>query len=140
MQMTEQDVLHVSTHIDKLRSGSEYRKAYLLIRRSRPDITKLDKESEEFAAIRLLVGTWDQIAIFVQGFSEKQRHKLFRCQPVSLMWEFLKTAIQEIRKSVGEKYAQNFETLFKQHQAWIKSADGKDYRTAEQQAICGRFA
>src|SRR5947209_1778852 len=129
--MTEQDVLQVTMHIDMLRSGSEYRKAYLLIRRSRPDITKLDKESDEFAAIRLLVSTWEQIAIFVQGFSEKQRHKLFRCHPVSLMWEFLKTAILEIRKSVGDKYAQNFETLYEQHQAWIKSSDGKDYRTAE---------
>lgn len=138
--MTEQEVLQVSMHIDMLRSGSEYRKAYLLIRRRRPDITRLDKESEEFAAIRLLVGTWDQIAVFVQGFSEQQRHKLFRCQPVSLMWEFLRAAILEIRKSVGERYAYNFEGLHEQHQEWIRSPDGEDYRTAEKQAICGRFA
>ena len=138
--MTEQEVLQVSMHVDELRSGAEYRKAYLLIRRRRPDITRLDKESDEYATIRLLIGTWEQIAIFVQRFDEKQRHKLFRCQPVSLMWEFLKTAVEEIRKSLGNKYAENFEGLHNQYQAWIKSPDGIDYRTAAQQAICARFA
>jgi hypothetical protein len=138
--MTEQDVLHVTTHIDRLRSGSQYRNAYLLLRRNKPDIGKLKKESDEFAAIRLLVGTWEQIGIYVQTFDEAQRHRWFRCQPVSLMWQFLDEPIQEIRKSVGPKYAQNFEELFKQHQKWTQSEDGRDYRTAEQQAICARFA
>jgi hypothetical protein len=138
--MTEQEVLEVSMHIDSVRSGTEYRKAYLLIRRSRPNISKLDKESDEYAAIRLLIGTWEQIAIFVQNFNQKQLTRWFRCQPVSLMWEFLEIAVQEIRKGVGEQYAQNFEALHQKYQAWIKSPDGKDYRTAEMQAICGKFA
>jgi hypothetical protein len=138
--MTQQEVLQISIHIDALRSGTEYRKAYLLLRRRGSAITKLDKESDEYAAIRLLIGTWEQIAIFTQTFNEKQRHKWFRCQPVSLMWEFLKTGIEEIRKSAGKKYAENFERLHDQHQAWIKTPDGTDYRTAEQQAICGKFA
>jgi hypothetical protein len=138
--MTQQEVLQISIHIDALRSGTEYRKAYLLLRRRGPAIATLDKESDEYAAMRLLIGSWEQIAIFVQTFTASQRNKWFRCQPVSLMWEFLKTEIEEIRKSAGKKYAENFEILHDQHQAWIKTPDGKDYRTAAQQAICGKFA
>jgi hypothetical protein len=140
IHMTEQDALHISMHIDSLRSGTEYRSAYLLIRRRRPDVARLDKESDEYAAIRLLIGTWEQIAIFAQNFNEKQRKKWFRCQPVSLMWEFLKDAVEVIRNSTGENYAANFEALHRQYQDWIGTADGKNYRTAEMQAICGRFA
>ena len=103
-------------------------------------LASLDKNSDEYAALRLLIGTWEGIAIAFKNYSKAQQYGAFRCHPVSLMWNLLEPAIEEIRKTLGGKYASEFEGLHKLYESWTKTTDGKDFRTAQQQAICAKFA
>lgn len=139
--MTDYEVLQVIMKIAELRSSTEYRKAYLLVRPlTATQRGSADKNSAEYAAIRLLIGTWESIAIFTKEFNATQRYGFFRCHPVLLMWQFLEPSIAEGRKSFDAKFAMEFENLRKEYEAWIKTEDGKGFSTAQQQAICARFA
>jgi hypothetical protein len=144
--MTKHEMLDVIMHVAQLRSGTEYQRAFRLVRRSgksADDMAKLaraDKNSDEYAALRLLIGTWEGIAISFKNFSKAQLHGAFRCHPVSLLWNLLEPAIAEIRKDLGGGFAKEFEGLHRLYDSWTKAADGKEFRTAQQQAICARFA
>jgi hypothetical protein len=56
------------------------------------------------------------------------------------MWQSLEPAIRAHRSSVHENFAKEFEDLHKQYQQWIRSPEGQNYRTAEQQAVTALFA
>jgi hypothetical protein len=144
--MATSQTLDVFVHVSQLRSGTEYRNACRLLRRNyktREDMTRLakgDRSSEEFEALRFLIGTWERIAIIFFSLNKTQRQQVFPCNPVSLIWIFLNPAIVEMRKSRGfDNFASKFEALHQEYQAWIKTKAGHDYRTAEQQAICALF-
>jgi hypothetical protein len=140
-QMTESEFLQLTLQLAQLRAGTEYQKAFRLVRRNRPEqMARADKNSEEYAAIRLLIGTWEGIAIIGNGFSAAQRKRFFRCHPVLLLWRLLEPAAKVIRSETDKRFAKEFEDLAMSYRVWTESKDGQEFRTAEQQAICARFA
>ena len=80
--------------------------------------------------------------MFVSQFDGKQKSRFFRCNPVSLIWRHLSPGVQIIRDggSVGPNYAKEFEALAAQYAEWTKGADGTDFKTEAQQAVCALFA
>jgi hypothetical protein len=138
--MNDFESLQVTIEVTQLCSSTEYRKAFQLARRNGPErLANANKDSEEYAAIRLLIGTWDRIAMFSQAFNAKQRQQFFRSHPVSLVWKCLEPAITAIRSSTDKGFAKSFEDLHNQYQKWIASKAGSEFRTAQQQAIIGLF-
>ena len=138
--MTEFEFLQVNMQVTQLCSNTEYREAFHMSRRKGPEeMAKADKNSDEYAAIRLLIGTWDRISIFGKDFNPKQRQQFFRHHPVSLVWKRLEPATKVIRYDTDEKFAREFEGLHKQYQKWTESKDGEEFRTTQQQAIGGLF-
>jgi hypothetical protein len=79
--------------------------------------------------------------MFVEDFNPSQRRRFFRCNPVRLVWTTLWPAIEIIRNSenAGPGLAAAFEALADQYQQWTETADGRDYRTESQQAVCALF-
>ena len=95
--------------------------------------------SEEYAAVRLLIGTWDSIATRVLA-GDIPMIPFFQSNPVSHMWDALKDGIYEIReRSKGPTYATDFEALFNAFDDWLKTKDGKKYKTAAAQGINAHF-
>src|SRR5215469_3994310 len=100
-QMAESDVLNVMMHATQLRSNSHYRHAFQLLHKSSAEkMASADKHSDDYHAIRLLIGTWDQIAMLTTGFNAAQKKRFFQSQPVALMWQSLEPAIKAIRSHV----------------------------------------
>jgi len=138
--MNEFESLQVTMQVTQLCSSNEYRKAFQLSRRLGPEaMAKAGKDSDEYSAIRLLIGTWDRIAFIGKGFSAKQRQQFFRNHPVSLVWQRLEPATKPIRNDTDKRFAKEFEDLHNQYQKWISSKDGQEYRTYQQQAIHALF-
>jgi hypothetical protein len=112
--------------IAALRSSAEYRAAELR-RRQQGDsgsMANAPESSADYAAVRLLIGTWDAIAIRYEGggFNDDE---FFTGLPVGYMWEALKNAIKDIRAKKGDDYASNFESMYKSYVAWRKKYDKK---------------
>ena len=135
--MATTQTLDVFIHVSHLRSGTEYRKACQCLRRnykSREDMIRLakgDKNSEDYEALRFMIGTWERIAIIFFNVSKAQRQGAFPCNPVSLIWSYLNPAIVVIRGNKGfANFAGTFEALHEEYQAWIKTKAGKNYSTA----------
>jgi hypothetical protein len=138
--MNDFQFLQVTMQVSELTSSTEYRQAMLLSRRRGPEnLANADKNSEEYAAVRLLIGTWNEIATFCGGFSAKQRSQFFRSHPVSLAWQYLEPATLIIRQDIDEVFAMEFESLHKQYQKWIESRGGRRYTTGQLQAINAKF-
>jgi hypothetical protein len=138
--MNESEFLQTTIQITQLTSSTEYRKALLLARRKGPKtLAEANENSEEYASIRLLIGTWEDIAPVCAGFSAKQRTQFFRRNPVSLVWQYLEPATKIIRDATDERFASDFEALNNQYQKWSRSKDGEQYTTVQLQAINGRF-
>jgi hypothetical protein len=135
--MTENEVLQVIMHANQLRSNTEYRNAFRLMQGNRPEkMAAADKKSDEYAAIRILIGTWEAIAILASGFNAAQRKRFFKSHPVSLMWQSLEPAIKVIRSSEGAAFAQEFEALYKQYpQATGKPGTKAAYASGAPQGI-----
>jgi hypothetical protein len=148
-QMTDSEVLQVIIQIAQLRSNPTYRHAELRRRQLGPEgaaiMARAPQDSPDYAALRQLVGTWNRIAIFVEAFSGKQRQRFFHCHPIALTWKVLKPGIEVIRHAhdvaepVHKNYAWQLEDLAGKYEKWLKTADGKDYRTEAQQAVCADF-
>lgn len=138
--MNDFEFLQVTMQITELCSSTEYRKAFQLSRRKGPEsLARADKNSEDHAAIRLLIGTWDRIAMFSESFNAKQRQRFFRSHPVSLVWNSFEPAIEVIRSSTGNGFAKTFENLHDQYEKWTTSKDGRQFSTVQQQAIVALF-
>jgi len=138
--MNQFEFLQVTMHVTQICSGTEYRNAFHMVRRQGAEkLARTDKPSDEHAAIRFLIGTWERIATACKGFSVKQRHEFFRHHPILLMWQRLEPATKIIRKNTDESFAKEFENLRDQYQAWIESKDGRLYSTTKQQAVNACF-
>jgi hypothetical protein len=138
--MNDFEFLQVTMQVTELCSSTEYRKAFQLSRRRGTEaLAQADKDSEEHAAIRLLIGTWDRIAMFSESFSAKQRQQFFRSHPVSLVWNCFEPAIEVIRRSTDDRFAKTFENLHNQYEKWTTSKDGREFSTVQRQAIVALF-
>lgn len=127
--------------VEALRSGSEYRAAELL-RRSigSKEMASHPQTTKEYAAVRLLIGTWDAIgAMARQG--DLPKDKLFETSPVCHMWEALSDAVKIIRRERdGDCYAENFEWLYKASLSWMKkNKKSRKYCSANRSGIQALF-
>jgi hypothetical protein len=141
--MTNHEALQIIMKVTDLRVSAPYQSADALRRRSSAaTMARSDQNSIEHAAVRLLIGTWDRIAMFVEDFNEQQRRRFFRCNPVGLVWLTLEPAVGIIRESgaVGPRFAKEFEELATRYQQWTQSPDGQEFRTEAQQTVCALFA
>jgi hypothetical protein len=138
--MNEFEFLQVSTQVTQLCSSTEYRKAFQMARRKRPEaMAKADKDSEEYAAVRLLIGTWDRIALWDDAFSAKQRQQFFAHHPISLVWKCLEPATYVIRNDTDKRFAADFENLHKKYEKWTHTKDGQEFKSPTVQAIHALF-
>src|SRR5436853_2540534 len=94
----DSDVLHVIMHANELRSGSDYRHAFHLLRkkgkRGAATMASSDERSEDHSAIRLLIGTWNSIAMTAEHLDNNEIKRFFRTQPVALMWKNLSPGVE----------------------------------------------
>ncbi len=95
--------------------------------------------TSEYAALRLLIGTWDSIGHQVLSLPNAERVPFYQTNPVKYMWKLLEAAILEIRKHVGNHYARNFENLTKAYDAWLQTQP-PDYQTAADNGLTAQFA
>jgi len=93
--------------------------------------------STDLAAVLLLIGTWERIAILASDLSPLQRGRFFRCTPVKLMWDSLRPAIDAL--GGAERFAPNFEELNATYGSWLESDEAREFRSAQRQTICLLF-
>jgi hypothetical protein len=140
--MTDSEASQLIVQVTQLRLSPQYQAAELTRRRlGAQAMAAADETSPERAGVRLLIGTWDRIAIFVKELSEQQRRRFFECNPVSLMWRALEPAIQTFRTggAVAPTFAEEFQNLASQYREWAESPAAQKFRTPEQQAVCALF-
>src|SRR5262245_48145157 len=98
--MTDYEALQLVVQVTGLRVNPQYQAAELTRRRLGAEaMAGANETSLEHAGVRLLIGTWDRIAIFVRELSDPQRRRFFECNPVLLMWRALEPAVRVIRGS-----------------------------------------
>jgi hypothetical protein len=125
--------------VTQLRLNPPYQAAEALRRRSgAAAMATASQGSAELAAILLMIGTWERIAIMAKPLNRTQLHTFFRSTPVSLMWEALKPAIDAVGGTAA--FAPEFERLNKSYNSWLNSSAGRDFRSADRQAVTGLFA
>ena len=141
--ITDIEMLLVIMEISHLRANVAYRAAEQRRRELGPNgafiMANEPEVSPDYAALRLLVGTWNKIAIFVERFSDDQRREFFRCHPIGQTWRVLKPGIEVIRAAIHANYARQLEDLAIEYDAWTRSPEGADYKTEAQQAVCADF-
>jgi hypothetical protein len=124
-----------------LRNGTEYQEAERLRRRigSSKAMAESLTTSDEYAAVRLLIGTWDSIAKRVRA-GDIQEGPFFESNPVQHMWDALQGGIVVIRKrSKGPRYAEDFQWLVRKLRGWLKKPANRKFRTASVEGINAHF-
>jgi len=129
--------------IAALRSNTKYQAAEQLRRKTGDAklMARASETSDEYAAVRLLIGTWETIAMRYEagGFTDDE---FFRGLPIGYMWNALKDAIGIVRAAMGEKagkeYARSFQGLSNTYDAWRKKSD-KQYDSGADSGIHALF-
>jgi hypothetical protein len=130
--------------IEAMRSGAAYQQAEMLRRslgeNGAEQMASKGPASKEYAAVRLLIGTWEAIAAMVQADPDSQT-RFFETQPVFHMWDALKDGVKRIQKDLNcPHFAKNFESLACDYDAWCdRSKKSKAYRTQACNGITARF-
>ena len=141
--MTDYEALQIVIKVTDLRLSPQYQAAAAMARRSgAQSMARSDPKSDEHAAVRLLIGTWERIGMFVKEFDDNQRRRFFRCNPAGLIWGYLSPAVVYIRSggSVSPNFGKEFETLAGQYVQWTQTPDGQEFRTEAQQVVCALFS
>lgn len=125
--------------IAALRNSPEYRAAEQTRRaKGAETLARAEDSSADYAAVRLLIGTWETIATrFAAGDIPKV--EFFKALPIWYMWLALKGAVMEIRKKPGMKqYATSFEDLAKAYKAWLDKQPA-DYQSGAESGVHAHF-
>lgn len=98
--------------------------------------------SNEYAGLRLMVGTWETIAVKVRG-DDALKIPFYQNNPVNYMWVQLLPGIKAVRKefkrkSAGAQYAANFAKLNRAYMSWLKHQPAA-YQTAALEGINAQF-
>jgi hypothetical protein len=97
--------------------------------------------SAQYGALRLLIGTWENIAIRVRG-NDPLKVPFYETNPVGYMWNKLSPGIAGVRSEFprrsGNLYAHQFYLLNRAYTTWLKSQP-VIYRTAALQGINAQF-
>ena len=142
-QLTDAEARQVIMTTTQLRMTAPYQEAEAIRRaKGAETMAMLPDASREQAAVRLLIGTWERIAMFAQDFSEAQRDRFFRCHPVALVWSALGPAVLALRENgqVGPRFGAELEHLAGLYRQWTETKAGAEYRTEAQQTVCALFA
>jgi hypothetical protein len=151
--MKDFEYLQVVMNVAHLRSNPKYKEAELMRRKlgvhGAATMAKAPQGSEQYANIRLLIGTWNRISVFAGEFSAPQKRRFFKCHPVGLTWKVLAPGVEVIRTSfektddvpepVTKDYAKDLEALAAEYTKWTKTPDGKEYQSEARQAVCADF-
>jgi hypothetical protein len=106
--------------IERMRSDHHYQAAEMLRRQTEgraATMAEAPLDSREQVAIRLLISTWESIAVLMRGVRAKD--KIYEVTPISHMYEALEPAIMHFRRETPE-YAVHFEKLNVDYGAWLK--------------------
>lgn len=106
--------------IERMRSDHHYHAAEMLRRQTdgrAATMAAAPSDSREQAAVRLLISTWELIAVLMRGVRTKD--KIYEVTPICHMYEALEPAIMYFRKEAPD-YAVNFEKLNVDYRAWLK--------------------
>ncbi|KRR18784.1 hypothetical protein [Bradyrhizobium retamae] len=126
--------------IQEMRSDSDYHAAEVLRRETdggAEAMAAAPSDSREHAAVRLLIVTWESIAVLMRGVRAKD--KIYEVTPICHMYEVLEPAIRYFRKETPE-YAANFEKLNVDYRAWLKKKKkGASYESAACGGMHARF-
>lgn len=86
----------------------------------------------QYGALRLMVGTWETIAIRVRS-NDALKVPFYQTNPVGFMWDKLLPGIKgvrgEFKSSAAPSYAHEFELLNRAYGNWLKGLPAA-YRTA----------
>lgn len=122
--------------IETLRSNPEYHASEVLRRKTVGGSAAMAATSEgsaERSAVLLLIGTWESIAVLMDGL--KKVDKIFAVTPICHMYRELEGGIAALRTYFHfDGYAKRFEDLNAAHMAWLakQKKDGKYVS-----AVCG---
>ncbi len=151
--MNNSEYLQLVMNVAHLRSNPKYKEAELMRRKLGADgaatMAKAPQSSEQYANVRLLIGTWNRIAVFAGEFSAAQKRRFFKCHPILLTWKVLKPGVEVIRSNleqtedvpepVTKEYGKDLEAMAAEYEKWTKTADGREYRSEARQAVCADF-
>ena len=122
-----------------MRTSSAYQKAEALRRQSKASGKSVAamatgaESSPEMAALMLLIGTWETIALMLSAIKDK--NQIFEITPLSQMWDELSPAVRIFRTACCDT-GHHFDKLAAEHKAWLKEFKKKEgYETADCQ-IC----
>ena len=149
---TPADINSMLASIQLLRTSPAYHAAEVM-RRERGEVSMANSPegSEAYAAIRLLIGTWEGIAVRVRT-NAPLKIPFYKENPVGHMWSALEPAIGIIRKakittkvkgktktlSFGSRYAGQFKLLNDEYMGWL-ALQPADYRSAALGGIHAHF-
>ena len=106
-----------------MRTNPCYQQAESLRRtKSVAKMASADKKSPEYAAINLLINTWEAISVLVLDLSEEDRNFVFGTLPALHMFTELNDAIEVIGSNTPA-FAANFRLLSKHQLEWLKFKD-----------------
>jgi hypothetical protein len=125
-----------------LRSNPQYYAAEVRRRQIGADaMASAGSSTLEYAGVRLLIGTWETIALRVKG-NAALKVPFYETNPVGHMWEALWPGIKVIRGGfkgrVGLLYAHEFQALNRAYVRWLADKPVA-YRTAAMQGINAQF-
>jgi hypothetical protein len=115
--MDENELL---VRIYSMRGDFNYHKAEVLRRQIKggsATMAAANPGSDENAAVHILIGTWNTIAVLMRGV--KTKDKIYEVNPICHMYHVLEPAITYLRKETPE-FAVDFEKLNVDYQAWLK--------------------
>ena len=98
--------------------------------------------SVQYGGLRLMIGTWETIAIKVRG-NDALKEPFYQNNPVGYMWNKLSPGIKAIRKvskikAVKALYGNQFSLLNTAYGRWLKDQPA-DYRSAALSGISAQF-
>ncbi|WGD51561.1 hypothetical protein QA641_40035 [Bradyrhizobium sp. CB1650] len=136
--MPVKDYEAFATTVTQLRLNPPYQTAEAIRRRSgAAAMAAAGADTEDRAAVLLLIGTWERISIMAASLSSGQQATFFRCTPVKLMWDALAPAIDALG---GVKaFAPEFHRLSGRYESWLKTDAAKEFRSVERQTVCALF-
>ena len=94
-----------------------------------------------YGALRLMVGTWETIAIRVRS-NDALKVPFYQTNPVGFMWDKLLPGMKVVRAEFNVRaaslYAHEFELLNRAYRKWLKGLPAS-YRTAALQGVNAQF-
>jgi hypothetical protein len=126
-----------------LRTSPQYHAAEVMRRQLGADtMAASPQNSDAYAAVRLLIGTWEVIAKRVKGNGEL-RIAFYDTNPVGHMWNALEPGISIIRTrdfkgKASKHYAEEFQRLNRHYGTWLKKQP-QSYRSAAMDGIAAQF-